>query len=235
MPGLVGELRYLLNDQCDFFSSKIPGTVCRDTTRYIEGISNSDGSTGTLELKVDSSYIPSAPGSTDYSALLTLFQDQIARVFEAAINCNKNRYRHFTQHKEWVGLYGKKDWRTTDTYDCKDMANSADWYEVSIRGLPGDERPHLRVSVHFDGKSEEGQFDCRGTLSNAWGSLDEHRVKFQYAKALNKPMAAAIDCGDKDGIGAPTGICPSRKTKEGVHCLRGDDPGPGACEHPPAQ
>ena len=131
-------------------------------------------------------------------------------MFRAAVNCDKNRYRLW---------YPSGMWKNGPGF-CVEMANSADWYQVALYGLPGDgPRPHLRVSTKFNGKTDEGTFDCKGTLSSIWSTVDDHRVTYTYAKAMDVPMGVAVACGDNWGEGWPDGHCDKPKGVPEVHCM----------------
>lgn len=60
----------------------------------------------------------------------------------------------------------------------------------------------------YSKKSDIGQFDCKGSLANAWGTLPESRVK-DYADMMGFPLRGAIGCADMNGIvdGLPIGNC----------------------------
>lgn len=191
---------------------------------------------GTVTFKVVSDYIPNAPGSYDNAAILTLFQDQIVQAFRATIACDKNRYWHYRPISEPANpRLGKPTKQPSGTYICWEQANSAGFYEIAIEGFPGDKKPHMRVEIEslISGDSE-CQFDCIGTLSSAWSAVSDHRVKYQYAKALNVGMSAAIKCGDKEGKGGATGVCDKfnpHSVEDGTHCLgEGYGSGPPNCE-----
>lgn len=183
---------------CDGQTSLIPGHVCKREERWLRDIRYNAGFNSGLIIKIESDYIPSAPGSSDDNAILTLFQDQLVRMFRAAVNCDKNRYHLWYPTGSWSKEPGF----------CVEMANSADWYQVALYGLPGDgPRPHLRVSTKFNGKTDEGAFDCKGTLSSVWSTVDDHRVAYTYAKAMGVPMGVAVACGDNWVEGWADGHC----------------------------
>ena len=219
---LPSELRSILDDLCDGSASAIPGPVCRRDKKLITGIANTDGSTGSLAVQVEADYIPNAPGSFDNAAILTLFQDQIVRAFRATINCDNNRYRYYNFIPNLPGSH-------TGHYSCMEMANSANFYEVALSGTDAKQGPHMLVNIEYKGKTTEGQMDCKGTLTNIWGTVDEHRVKYQYAKALGISMSATINCVDAGQAGAPVGNCHG-PPNGGMHCLGVGDVGPGDCK-----
>jgi hypothetical protein len=178
----------------------IPGRVCKSEVRTIEAIRYNDrgrgGATNShLNIQVESDFIPHAPGSYDGTVLLTLFKDQIAKAFHAAINCRRNQY-HAITGGGWTFLPTK----------CWEFANTGDWYQVALIGLPAtfSAVPHLRVKITFNGKTTEGAFDCKGSETSVWNKIDNHRIE-QYARAMQVPMNAAVTCGDKDGKGKITG------------------------------
>jgi hypothetical protein len=178
----------------------IPGRVCKSEVRTIEAIRyNYKGewasSDSHLNIQVDSDFIPHAPGSYDGTVLLTLFKDQIAKAFHAAINCRRNQYHATVRRGNRFLPPG-----------CWEFANTGDWYQVALTGLPDtfSAVPHLRVKITFNGKTTEGAFDCKGSQTSVWGEIDNHRIE-QYARAMQVPMNAAVTCGDKDGKGEITG------------------------------
>ena len=80
----------------------------------------------------------------------------------------------------------------------------------------------MRVTTNFNGRTDEGQFDCIGSLTSVWGSIDDHRIKHTYAKALGIPVGVAVDCGDNGEPGWPDGHC--GKPKEAAHCVNDRPP-----------
>ncbi|KAL1596461.1 hypothetical protein SLS60_009107 [Paraconiothyrium brasiliense] len=82
-------------------------------------------------------------------------------VFKEITECDTSRYqlRGWGKHHE----------------ACREFANSADQIEVRLENTrgPGEKPgtyvdPHLRVSIQFNGKTDEGPFDCVGTQSAIW-------------------------------------------------------------------
>ena len=205
---IVQEFADTLDFLCDGQAGQIPGPLCKREDRWLRNIRYNAGFNSGFIIKIESDYIPNAPGSSDNAAILTLFQDQLVKMFRAAINCEKNRYRIWYFAEPWI--------KVPDV--CLEMANSADWYQVALYGLPDNgPRPHMRVSTRFNGKTDEGAFDCKGTLSSIWSTLDDHRVTYTYSKAMDVPMGVMIACGDDWGEGWSDGNC--HLPRQSVHCL----------------
>jgi hypothetical protein len=100
--------------------------------------------------------------------LRPLFINTLWGVFKEITDCDANRYQ----------LRGFKGHET-----CREFANSADQIEVRLentRGpndIPGIYKdPHLRVRIQFNGKTDEGQFDCVGAQSVIWYNFLLHRL-----------------------------------------------------------
>jgi hypothetical protein len=172
------------------------------------GIAYNRGDNAYVGVQVESSDYQTHHGWGD-ADLLTLFSDQIVETFAAAIGCTKNRYQ-YVQH---FGLPP-----AVPKYRCYEFANSADWYQVGIHGLGGQVFPHMRVKIWLNGKTLEGQFDCKGTQTSVWGSLPNSRVQ-EYAQLMGFPLRSAVSCATKDGLveGYPSGECNYDKNAQ-VRC-----------------
>jgi hypothetical protein len=69
--------------------------------------------------------------------------------------------------------------------------------------------PHMRVKITFNGKTTEGQFDCKGTQTSVWGLMEPYLRASGYTKIMGFPLRAAVACANTDGVvgGLPTGEC----------------------------
>ena len=153
----------------------------------IRDIAYNAGEEAYIKVGIESDNIPEPPNGhkTD---LLNLFIDQLVDAFRAAIGCNKNRYQ--------LG----------SGIDCREFANSAEFYQVGIH--KEKDFLHLKMTVEFNGKTDEGQFDCLGSQTSVWGTIDGDKLK-KYANLMGHGVRASVRCATAKGEvpGYPTGTC----------------------------
>lgn len=181
-------LRSILRLKCTN-DKPIPGPVCDRGELDISGIAYNVGNEAYVGVQVESDWIPKpADEKANSKVFLDLFIEQIVETFKAAINCEKNRYQLGSGMK------------------CREFANSADFYQIGIHGR--EDFPHLRVKIWFNGKTDEGQFDCLGSQSGVWNTLTNEKIQ-QYASAGKYNVRASVRCSDGKSLvpGYPTGTC----------------------------
>ena len=159
-------------------------------------------------MRIESDYIPlPAPGkpgawNTDKRVFLDLFIRRIRNTIAASRGCDKNMWQYnFLQGSQW----------------CYQYVNIADWYRVAVYNRV--DFPHLKVTFTSHRRNSDGQYDCKGTQTNVWGSLTQDESK-GFAKALGKDTRWAVECADSwDGQidGWPQGHC-SWNHKDPINC-----------------
>ncbi|KAF1978711.1 hypothetical protein BU23DRAFT_563622 [Bimuria novae-zelandiae CBS 107.79] len=89
--------------------------------------------------------------------------------FKVMTECDVNRY----QLLKW----GKKH-----EY-CREFANVADNIEARIENYNGPQdklgiyvQPHIRVKLRFNGITDEGRYDCKGTQGDLWDKIRSRMV-----------------------------------------------------------
>ena len=106
-----------------------------------------------VDVKVESYYLP--------PRVKWLLIRTVWATFKEITECDTSRYQ--------LRGFGKKH------EACREFANSADQIDVRIENFRGPdirigqyEQPHLRVSLKFNGVTDEGRFDCVGTQGVIW-------------------------------------------------------------------
>lgn len=130
------------NDAAPPADAAAPGPMCsRANFLAMKNICYNIGCEAYVGVQVESDYITAPTPGQDAKDLLKTFIDQIVKTFEATINCDKNRYViDLSQVSE-----NRRDESTKQ--NCREFANSADWYQVGIHGMPNSIFPHMRVKI----------------------------------------------------------------------------------------
>lgn len=123
-----------------------------DDEQRLDNIYYNRGMNSYVGIKVASYEIP--------TGLRPLFINTLWGVFKEITECDVSRYQ-------------LRGWKNHEA--CREFANSADQIEVRLENSRGPNEkpgtftdPHLRVQIAFNGKTDEGQFDCVGTQSSIW-------------------------------------------------------------------